>query len=313
MIDKNKFGVSRFTQFQKCPRKHSYIYSEAIETESSIYTIPGTLFHEAIGAFLLGEDMELPLDKFRKLCLSGELEHPPDLLEYTVSKYLQYYADDFKQERCLAAEKTYTEPLDDDDYISATVDEVYERDGVIVLRDRKTSLKKLKYTHDDVALNPQLLFYVPYVENDLGIIIDAVQIDEIRFAKLSDIPINANGKPSADKRRLDLVTYEDYYDLLCSMGLDTNKDYQSIQEYLQKRGHPLFNRITIQILDQNIVNANMKDMLETYTTIKQVAPAYRVYGPLCHYCQFSDLCKLDMRFPSESEREIIIRNIQKKS
>src|SRR5690606_26338621 len=112
----------------------------------------------------------------------------------------------------------------------AVIDKVVEDEetGLIILRDTKTTSKSLKYTYNDVAYNQQLLFYVPFVEKELGIEIDAIQIDEVRIARLFSVPINKNGKPSTDKGRNELVTYEDYYNTLKIMKLDKAPEYQSI-------------------------------------------------------------------------------------
>lgn len=316
--DIHRFSFSRFKTFHTCPRKHNYQYIEQIVTEENQYTIPGKLFHKCIEQFLKNEDMSETIEEFRKLCMVGTLDMEPDLLEYVVSKYLQYYAKDYSLQKTLLVEKEYTESLEGDDYITLVVDQAYEWFGATIIRDIKTTQKKLKYTLEDVIHNQQLLLYLPYVENDLGVKVDAVQIDEVRFAKLQDVPINNNGKPTADKRRLDLVCYEDYYELLCSMGLETEKEYQPALDYLRERGHPLFNRITAQVLDQAVVDANAQDMLATYYTIKSQEEStalsntsYRIKGPLCNYCPFKELCEHDMHALTTAEREMLIEKIQK--
>ena len=257
------------------------------------------------------------INEFKSLCMSGKLDMEPDLLEYIVSKYLQYYAKDYTSEKHLMVEKEFNEPLEDEDYITLIVDQAFEKDNLITVRDIKTTQNKLKYTYDDVVHNQQLLLYVPYVENELNAKVDMIQIDEVRMAKLQDVPINNNGKPTADRRRLELVSYEDYLDVLTSMGLDTEKEYQPILDYLRERGHPLFNRVTAQVLDSSVIDANAQDMLNTYHTIKnQIDPSigvnsYRVRGPLCKYCAYQHLCDYDMHGMTMAEREIIVDELVK--
>lgn len=315
--DIHRYSFSRFKTFHTCPRKHQYQYVEQLESEESAVTIPGKLFHKCIEQFLNDEDMSDTLNEFKSLCMSGKLDMEPDLLEYIVSKYLQYYAKDYTSEKHLMVEKEFNEPLEDEDYITLIVDQAFEKDNLITVRDIKTTQNKLKYTYDDVVHNQQLLLYVPYVENELNAKVDMIQIDEVRMAKLQDVPINNNGKPTADRRRLELVSYEDYLDVLTSMGLDTEKEYQPILDYLRERGHPLFNRVTTQVLDSSVIDANAQDMLNTYHTIKnQIDPSigvnsYRVRGPLCKYCAYQHLCDYDMHGMTMAEREIIVDELVK--
>ena len=315
--DIHRYSFSRFKTFHTCPRKHQYQYVEQLESEESAVTIPGKLFHKCIEQFLNDEDMSDTINEFKSLCMSGKLDMEPDLLEYIVSKYLQYYAKDYTSEKHLMVEKEFNEPLEDEDYITLIVDQAFEKDNLITVRDIKTTQNKLKYTYDDVVHNQQLLLYVPYVENELNAKVDMIQIDEVRMAKLQDVPINNNGKPTADRRRLELVSYEDYLDVLTSMGLETEKEYQPVLDYLRERGHPLFNRVTAQVLDSSVIDANAQDMLNTYHTIKnQIDPSlgvnsYRVRGPLCKYCAYQHLCDYDMHGMTMAEREIIVDELVK--
>lgn len=316
--DPKRFSFSRFKTYHTCPRKHYYQYEEGIVTEESATTIPGKLFHECIEKFLKNEDMVPVFQEFRQLCTTGKLELEPDLLEYIVTKYLQHYAMDFAQENHLLVEYEYKDDLDGDDYLIMKLDEVYERNSINVLRDRKTTLNKLKYQLSDVQGNQQLLLYLPYPENDLGIKIDAIEIDEVRLAKLQEVPINKNGKPSINKSALELVTYEDYYDALCQQGLETEKEYQSTLDYLKTRGHPLFNRVKAQVLDPTVVDSNAKDLLATYHAIKNSQDAsitpdktYRIKGPLCNYCAYKELCEQEMHALTTAERNILIEKISK--
>ena len=315
--DIHRYSFSRFKTFHTCPRKHQYQYVEQLDSEESAVTIPGKLFHKCIEQFLNDEDMSDTINEFKSLCMSGKLDMEPDLLEYIVSKYLQYYAKDYTSEKHLMVEKEFNEPLEDEDYITLIVDQAFEKDNLITVRDIKTTQNKLKYTYDDVVHNQQLLLYVPYVENELNTKVDMIQIDEVRMAKLQDVPINNNGKPTADRRRLELVSYEDYLDVLTSMGLDTEKEYQPILDYLRERGHPLFNRVTAQVLDSSVIDANAQDMLNTSHTIKnQIDPSigvnsYRVRGLLCKYCAYQHLCDYDMHGMTMAEREIIVDELVK--
>lgn len=309
--DEKRFSFSRFKTFHTCPKKHYYTYLEQIETEETSATIPGKLFHQCIEYFLTEKDMTPIFEEFSSLCSKGKLDLEPDLLSYIVQKYLTYYEKDYAREKTVMIEHEFEDELEDDDKLVLIVDQAfYDKSDYLVVRDMKTTLTKLKYTQEDVMYNQQLYLYLPYVEEELGSKVDAIEIDEIKLAKLRPVPLKANGKPSVDKKLLDLVTYEDYYDYLASHGLEAEKEYQPILEWLQQRGHPLFKRTRCQVLDSNIIASNAQDLLDTYHACKTKV-AYRVKGPLCNYCAYKELCQLDYSHPTETERQMLIEKISK--
>lgn len=311
--DIKRFSFSRFRTFHVCPLQHYYQYVEQVEVPESPSTIPGKLFHEAIEAWLKDMDLKPIFKEFRDQVNKGVLDMDLDQLEYTVNEYIKYYEKDYDQENTLMVEGDLTEDLEGKDHMTVVIDQVYERDGHIVMRDIKTSLNKLKYMADDMQYNQQLLLYLPYAEDHLNVTIDAIEIDEVKFGKIEPVPINANGKPSADRRRLANVTYESYYDELVSRGLEDEDSYKNILDYLEKRGHPLFNRVRAQVLDRQVIDSNINDMYSTYQLIKngdQELPMHRVRSPLCNWCSFKDLCSLDMHNPTDTERDAIKAKIK---
>jgi CRISPR/Cas system-associated exonuclease Cas4 (RecB family) len=310
MKDTNRYSYSRFKSFHNCPRKHYYQYVELIETPESKYTIPGKLFHAAIEAHLNEGDMEPIFAEFETLCKNGKLEMEPDLLESVVYGYLAYYRKEYDAERKLAVELELEEDLEDGDKLVLIVDQVFEKNGHVTIRDMKTTTTKLKYTTDDVKTNQQMLMYIPFVEAKLGVIVDAIQIDEVKLAKLGQVPLNNNGKPTIDKKKLELVTYEDYLGVLKEQGLDDAQEYQYILEHLEQRGHPLFRRTTVQVLDRAIIDSNIQDLQNTYKVIKTTDTKFRNRGPLCNYCEFKQLCNLDMFGPSDTDRKIVMDKMQ---
>jgi hypothetical protein len=311
--DINRFSFSRFKTFHTCPRKHHYQYVEQIETPESPIVLPGKLFHEAIEKILTKQDVEPVFKEFRNLCYTGKLELDADLLESVVSTYMTYYQDEFAKETPLLVEGEITENIDETKSIIVLADEVYKRDNYIYLRDRKTTLNKLKYTIDVVTNNQQLLFYVPYVEEKLGITIDVIEIDEIVMRKLAKVGINANGKPTIDKKRLEFVTYEDYYEVLSMLGLEKNPEYKHILEYLDIRGHPLFRRTRHLLIDRNPIYKNLEDFNNTFDAMVENKFNYRVRSPLCGFCQYRKICDLDLSNIYPEDRRIVIADITGKS
>lgn len=308
MKDPKRYSHSRIATFKTCPRKHHYIYIEGIETPDTPETIPGRYFHECLERINAERDISDLLDGFRNLCTSGKLDMEPDLLEYIVAQYFSYYKNETAKENVLMCEKEFKDDLYDGDYFVGKADKVFESDGYITIRDTKTTRNALKYTHDDVQFNAQLLIYVPMVEAILGSKVNAIQIDEVRMAKLQPVPITSKGKPTTDKKQLGLVTAEDYENKLNEMGLAGNAEFQTTLDYLRQRGHPLFNRVTAQIVSENMVSNNASDFVSAYKAAK-LDPDYRVKGPLCRYCQYSELCMLDYESPDQTSREMIIKKI----
>lgn len=312
MKDHNRFSYSRFKTMQLCPRKHYYAYIEQIKTKHKASPlIVGDLFHKALAKMSFNEDYSDILKEYNNLVTSGQIEGQIDLLEYVLSLYKKHYEEESDRERILMIEQHIIDKINKHHYLEAVIDKVVEDEetGLIILRDTKTTSSSLKYTYNDVAYNQQLLFYVPFVEKELGIEIDAIQIDEVRIARLSSVPINKNGKPSTDKGRNELVTYEDYYNTLKVMKLDKAPEYQSILQYLEKRGHPLFNRTTAQLIDRNYVDSTIQDMNDLYKLCANKDFKPRNKGFLCNQCEYSLLCKLDYCNPSDYDREYCINKL----
>lgn len=304
------FSYSRLSTYNQCPRKHSYMYEEKIYTEGNEFLILGDLFHQCIDKAYKGEDYSSVINDYEAKVKVGTLTTESGLLEDVVKKYLAYY--DITKEELIGSELRLEEEWEDGDKFSGVVDRIVSENDMIIIRDTKTTLKPLKYTQNQVKYNSQLLTYCSMVQDQMNIIVDAYEIDEVRLARLQEVPINQNGKPTADKNRLSLVTYEDYYNKLCEMGLDEAPEYQAILDYMEKRGHPLFRRTRCQLLDQNILSSNIQDLYDAYKGCKS-KNKQRVRGPLCDYCVYQDLCNLDYYLPNEDDRAIIIDKIKKSS
>lgn len=311
-MEKEQFGYTRLRTFQLCPKKHSYIYKEGIEAKNSINVELGRLFHQCLEGFYdCNQDLiDEALDSYKKIVRAGDTDLDADLLEYVFTKYTQYYADSDAYEDTIAVEAKFVDDINEEDEFCLVVDRVVynKKTGMMILRDTKTTLNKLKYKHEDVLYNTQLLTYIPFIENELHIKIDMIEIDEVRLCKLQPTPLNANGKPTGDKSRLEFTTFEMYMDTLMSMGLDTDKAYFGAIQYMEKRGHPMFNRVSAQVLDPLTVQTNLNDMFDTYNAIKAGAE-FRNRGPLCSYCDYKGLCDFDRYSTSSSLREIEINKI----
>lgn len=317
-----KYSYSRLKTYDSCPRKHRYTYVEGIRAPEGANTIPGKLFHKCCELYLKcsKDPSKMPgtykriqevYEEFDLAAATGKIKLEAGLLKYIFELYITHYKDRFAEESPILIEYEFEEKLEDDgDIFVGTIDEIYSYKGMTILRDRKTSLSRLKYTYDEVKFNQQLLVYLPFGEDKLGLKIDAIEIDEVRFAKLQEVPLIRNGTPTKDKGKLDLVTYDAYYNKLSEMCLEDEKEYKSILEYLAKRGHPLFNRIRVQVLEDRIINSNAQDILDLYKSIKlSKENGFRSRSILCNYCEYRELCNLDMESPDEDLRTSVIEKL----
>lgn len=303
----SNFSFSRLSTYNQCPRKHRYMYEEKIYTEGNEFLILGDLFHQCLDKYSKGESYEPVISDYEAKIKVGVLTTETGMLEEVVKRYIDYYQPD---EEIIASEYVIEEEWEDGDTFKGIIDRIVSNDNIITIRDTKTTQSPLSYTTNQVKFNTQLLTYCSLVQENLNMVVDEYEIDEVRLAKIQPVPINANGKPTADKKRLGLVLHEDYYNKLCEMGLENEPEYAGVLDYLEKRGHPLFKRTKVQLLDQNILASNIQDIAQTYQKIK-LGHDNRVRGKLCDYCAYQELCNLDFYMPDEDSRAILINKLKK--
>jgi hypothetical protein len=285
------------------------MYEEKIYTEGNEFLTLGDIFHKCIDAYSKGESYEPFLSDYETKVAAGTLSTEPGMMREVVERYIDYYEPD---EEIIASELRIEEEWEDGDKFTAIIDRIVSNDGLVTIRDTKTTQSALSYTTNQVKFNTQLLTYCSVVQENLNMNVDIYEIDEVRLARIQPVPLNANGKPSADKKRLGLVLKEDYYNKLCELGLENEPEYYGVLDYLEKRGHPLFNRTKCHLLDQNILAANLEDIAQTYEKIK-LNHDNRVRGKLCDYCPYQELCNLDFYLPDDQDRQMLINKIKKSS
>ena len=303
-----RWSYSRISAFMGCPRKHYYSYIEEIRGKGNIYTQLGDFWHRLMEARNKGEDPEPILLEYEKASKAGAIDKPVDLMRFVYTEY----CDTYPLDNVLYTEETLYEEWEDGDVASFKIDCIYEQDGLNILKDYKTTINKPKYSFTSTKYNQQLLLYKAVAEEAYGIVIHGIEIEEVRLCMLEEVPINKNGKPTADVRRLGLVKYETYFDLLSEMGIETMPEYANALTELSKRGHPLFTRYTVDISDTRVVDENLTDMYESYKLAKTGCKA-RKRSVLCDYCDLSRLCEADYSYLDDEGREIIIEDILKKS
>lgn len=305
-LPRNKrWSYSRIMSFTSCPRKHHYSYVEEIRGKDNIHLVLGDYWHRLMEAYNKEEDYEKIIEEYEKAVNVGAIDQDIDLLRYVFNEYVQWYPKD----DVLLTEQSFYEEWEDGDHATFKVDCVYNKDGLNILRDYKTTTKDLKYDINSVRYNQQLLLYKPIVEDATQITIHGIEIDEVKLAMCMQPPLNKNGMPTADIRRLGLVKYDTYLNLLEEMGIDERPEYQHILTTLENRGHPLFRRVTVDV-DDVIVGQNLEDVYGLYKLAKTEGVKSRNRTVLCNYCEYKQLCDADYLNIDEESRQIIIDKLK---
>lgn len=298
-----RWSYSRLNTFLGCPRKHHYSYIEEIKGQGNIHLELGDYFHRLMEAYNKEEDPEPILEEYERKVT----DKPKDLMRRVFTEYINHYEKD----NVLYTEVSLFEEWENKDWAMFKIDCIYEKARMNVLRDYKTTTNNLKYNFGSTKYNQQMLLYKAIAEENLGLTIHAIEIDEVRIALLEDVPYNKNGKPTADFRRLGLVTYENYFNALSEMGLEEEDEYQDTLDKLLRRGHPLFNRVIVDIPDNKTVDENLDDMYGAYT-LARTGVKSRKRSVLCDYCDMRELCDAEYSTIDEEGRQLIIDKITKK-
>lgn len=295
-----------------CPKKYYYQYIEGIESKPSPALMLGVLWHKVLEYHYDGKNVHEVFKEYEDYVATGVLETEPDMLEEVYHEHIHYWRKQFAEERLVMNEKTIEAPWDSKgNTVKMIVDRVVEIGNITIMRDDKSTTGPLKYTENQVRHNQQQLLYTAIVEDQFNIHIDAVEISETRLEKLKPVPINKNGKPTTDMRKLSLVTHEAYLNKLQELGLENDSNYQHTLLELERRGHPLFRRVRVQLLDRTLISENLIDINGSLQMILNANGQFpRCRSRLCDYCVFKELCNLDYYQPADYDREIIKNKIR---
>lgn len=308
--DIHRYSYSRLSTFKDCPRKHHYIYVEQLPEPENEYALSGSLFHKAVEYILSGKDVDEVYQEWHEAVDQGRMHIERDLLEYIINLYFTHYYKDYEEEETVVVEQTFTRDLEAEDYFVMKLDQGYRLRGMLGVRDIKTTRGQLKYNPENVSNNMQLLTYVPAIEDYLGEKVDFVEIDEVRLAKLAtEVPLIKNGKPSTSLETLSLVTSELYRDELEKQNLLNDQKYQNVLYLLEQRGHPLFNRVRVQLLNRNLLDTNDEEIESLYTAAS-IDTKYRIKDQQkCFMCPFKQICEHDEQVGGEKFRQQLVENI----
>jgi hypothetical protein len=162
-----------------------------------------------------------------------------------------------------------------------------------------------------------LLTYVPPVEERLNKMVDFIEIDEVRLAKLAtEVPTISGNKLSTSMDALSLVTAELFREELENRGLLDDPKYAAVLQKLEARGHPLFRRTKFQIANRNIIEQNLDDNYDVYTAASmgikyRNKPSVFDKSDRCFMCPYKNLCAHDENGGDSMLREEIIKNLSR--
>ena len=309
--DIHRYSFSRLETFKTCPRKHHYLYVEQLPEPTNEYLLKGKLFHKAVETILKGEDIEPIYQEWKDNVDQGIINCDRDQLEYSINMYFSFYYKNYEEENTIAIEQDFEKPLEDQDFFVGKIDQIYDKNNLLVVRDMKTTGSPLKYSFDMVKDNMQLLTYVEPTEKLLNRKVDAIEIDEVRLAKLDEsVPLNKNGKPSKSLDTLSLTTAELYRDELERQNLLDDPGYAAVLALLEQRGHPLFNRVLVQLSNRNLLDDNNEEMASLYLGAA-LDIKYRIKETSkCFMCPFRQICEHDQYGAGDLLRNKIIENNQ---
>lgn len=314
-----RFSFSRLNTFRKCPKQWQYKYKENLQDPTSEEALIGQLFHEAVEELYNPEKEKTAIQSWHNAVNEGLIEKPIGLLEEVLAHYVGHYKDSDAAEVIIGVEAKLTVDMNDPealeegeehDVVYGKIDRIVVDQGLVGVRDTKSTVNKLKWTPDLVRYDPQILLYAAmYDEKAAASVIDFVEIDEVRIAALQEPKINKNGKPSVAKAALDLVTYEAFRAKLEELDLLDDPAYTSTLIWLEKRGHPLFRRTRIYLDDKEIMNASLIDIVATWRMVSTARKEHdytaafpRHRTRLCDWCGYKELCQADCFNLTEEER-----------
>lgn len=309
--DPHRYSFSRLDAFRQCPRKHHYLYVERLPEPRNEYALSGSFFHKAVETILKGDDVEPVYEDFRKAVDTGVIHLDRDQLEYTVSHYFAHWYAEYSNEETLGVEMEFDLSLDEEDTMVMKLDQAVRSNGLVGVRDMKSTRSALKYDEESVRTNMQLLTYVRPLEAALNETVGFVEIDEVRMAKLEEsVPLVQKGKPSTSMEGLQLVTEELYRDELERQGLLDDPKYQAVLQKLHERGHPLFNRVRVQLSNRYLLEDNEEELRGIYVAAS-IDTKYRIKDrSKCFMCPFSRICELDQYGGDSLNRQKLIELLQ---
>jgi hypothetical protein len=320
---------SEYTDFLTCRKKWLYGWVEKITPKRPNNKLFfGTAFHKWLEEYYNTGCNKLSADLVTSVWINDqdtsgmeqtELDELMALLKGVATNYDKTYQENDSQWKILATELEFVIKLEDELYMTGTIDLVYEVDGKIRFSDHKT-VSSISQYEEKSKMDRQISRYwwvLKMIASGIAMVKNAqsewVQMDSLIGKEidgfdynliLKDVPKPPEllKKGGLSKAKNQKTTYELYLNKLDELQLYP-AEYTEILEHLKNKPDPYFKRINVQrtsseldsaaweflytagdIHDVKLMIAEHPDRLEPLT--------YRNIGTHCdHMCQFKTLCQ----------------------
>jgi hypothetical protein len=320
---------SEYSDFLTCRKKWLYGWVEKITPKRPNNKLFfGTAFHKWLEEYYNQGCNKLSADLVTSVWIneqdtSGmeqvELDELMALLKGVATNYDKKYHDNDSQWKILATELEFLIKLEDDVYMTGTIDLVYEVDGKIRFSDHKT-VASISMYEEKSKMDRQISRYwwaLKMIARGIGEVKNAhgewVQMESLKGKEidgfdynliLKDMPKQPEvlKKGGLSKNKSQRTTYDLYLAKIYELGHDP-LDYMEMLDMLREKEDLFFKRVKVQRMDTELDSSaweflytagdihDVKLML-TENPEREETLTYRSIGEHCSYmCQFKALCQ----------------------
>jgi hypothetical protein len=321
---------SEYQSFLNCRKQWFYQWYEGIEAKKpDAKLFFGTAFHKWLenyynsGCNKLQADLETSVwmnEQDTKDMDQVAIDDMMSLMREVAEHYHNTYGETDKNFKVIATEMEFLVKLDEDLFMTGTIDLVYEIDGKIRFMDHKT-VSSISMYEEKAVMDRQISRYwwalkmiaagigrVKDKENDVWVTSQALKdktIDGFDYNLIAkDFPkepkVLKSGKLSTDKSQK--TTYDKYLNAIMDTG-EKREDYREMLIYLQNKPNQFHSRVDVKRSDAELESAawefsytsgDIHDVKMMITENPQsIEPlTYRNITNNCmHMCQFKSLCQ----------------------
>jgi hypothetical protein len=323
---------SEYADFLNCRKKWLYSWIEGIEAKRpDAKLFFGTAFHKWLenyynsGCNKVLADLETSVwmnEQDTKDMDQVAIDEMMTLMRGVADHYHNTYGETDKNFKIIATELEFLVKLDEDLYMTGTIDLVYEVDGKIRFMDHKT-VSSISMYEEKAVMDRQISRYwwalkmiaagigrVKDKENDVWVTSQALKdktIDGFDYNLIAkDFPkepkVLKSGKLSTDKSQK--TTFDKYLAKINEIGLNPIPfEYEQMLEYLETKPNQFHSRVDVKRSDAELESAawefsytsgDIHDVKMMITENPQsIEPlTYRNITNNCmHMCQFKSLCQ----------------------
>jgi hypothetical protein len=321
---------SEYADFLNCRKKWLYSWIEGIEAKRpDAKLFFGTAFHKWLENYYNSGCNKLLADLETSTWINEQdtkdmdqiaIDDMMSLMRGVAEHYHIMYGDTDKKFKIIATEMEFLVKLDEDLFMTGTIDLVYEVDGKIRFMDHKT-VSSISMYEEKAVMDRQISRYwwalkmiaagigrVKDKENGVWVTSQALKdktIDGFDYNLIAkDFPkepkVLKSGKLSTDKSQK--TTFNKYLAKLYELQLNSD-DYQEILDYLRTKPNQFHSRVDVKRSDAELESAawefsytsgDIHDVKMMITENPQsIEPlTYRNITNNCmHMCQFKSLCQ----------------------